>query len=709
MYNRFRFLFNATIATILLLGVSCTSLNGNRTPASDEARNYPPGSLRYIIWNSYITDPAKLPNIEAVKQAKPEAAAQIIEGIKKLQLTIMGSPFPKVDGIKDFSEYSPAQVRYRTMLLVARSQAPAFFKELRFAEPVFFLPGDSKEKSTYLLARYKDVDESFGAEGVPPAHLTVIYTDTMEKTLPGRYMLSGEGTDANKEKPKMVEVVAKATDKHGTESVKEMQARVRKVVKQLMFEVLREKTTANTIDIAPAVSRNVPLGLVSDYFGFYPPDLHTQIQWSRNTQNAFFHNPMNVDGLNKLSIGSGAEMQAYIKAKMLPELQQQLKNGRPAYDTVSKMLMGHAELKGVDRVTANIMGLLVGAGETSTLAVTRSVKNLIDRPEIYKAAVAAAKKADRNSATDKDQEAFDHYVWEALRYQPINPWVERRAIHDYTIESLREGQTTADKTVPVTKDARVLVAMESAMMDSDYFKDPEQFKLDRDLNKYFHMSFDYHKCLGDDVAKVLIPEIVKALLVNFDNLTYAATPDAKGSPFPESWVLNFTKKSKLVGIKPVQFPKAKAYFMSDDFIKATDGADEVSAISAYLQQNESPERVMNSVPPFRLDIGGMMKRDAALMTLQAKMMAQDKKLGSRAVCNSMMTEDINKQSREDFCALPYKFRACHFLNRVAGQKSAQHAFNQCAYGFGLLTPSQTADLATTLGKRSPAFAFLTYK
>ncbi len=727
--------------TIVLLSlVACvTTGDKNRYPANapEEVRNYPPGG-RFLIWN--IANPVAIKALQEKAEAEPPdaGAKELLTKIKTIQATMVVA-FEKIDkptGITKFEDYTVPQARFRAMLIVSRQSGNDFFAELRKAEPVFCLPGDDKERATCIVARYDEVHRSFGEVSrlKPPPDLNVIYTPVMEPTLGGNeFMLSRDGREghslANEEKfPLMHDFVNNSNKGNGSKDAS--MKRVRHIVKRLTLEALRDHAddVTKTLDVGAYISRNISMGLVSDYFGFYPPDFYTQVQWSQNTQQSFFHNPLNFEPLNKLALAAGQEMQAYITKMLMPELKREMEFSRPAYDTVTQMIQGHAQFEkgGVDpmaRVMANTIGLLVGAGETTNLAVTRSLYNLLTRPDILPQAIAAAKKANSRTATAVDNQLFDHYVWEALRFQPINPWVERRAFHDYSVTPVKEvvnGTDVPGTPVPIAEGTRVLVAMQSGMMDSKKYKDPTKFDITRPLGDYMHVSIDYHRCLGDDVALVMVPEIIKQVLINLPGLRLQMAPDKegkmvavppndpKGSPFPETWKLEFDSKSAEIKGPSSHMEEARAYLFGE-LASLADAAEQVSVIRNYVTHHDDFNRVRN--PLARLDFPQTLANSAAIDELEKKMVAKVSRLGAPEFCVNATAVETFRSAKDlqAFCSLPFDFRACYFLQRTAALKSPQHAFDHCAFRAEAkdAAPGVFAKLKT-LADSNPTFAFLKY-
>lgn len=181
-----------------------------------------------------------------------------------------------------------------------------------------------------------------------------------------------------------------------------------------------------------------------------------------------------------------------------------------------------------ERVIANTIGLLVGGVETTSAAIVQVLDELLARPVQFDAA--------RGAAVVGNDDLLAQYVWEALRFHPINPFVVRFCEQDYMLAA-----DTARKSL-VKAGTVVLASARSGMMDDREINTPEEFRLGRPDYQNMHFGYGYHTCLGDQVSLVQIPAIIQRLLL-CKNLRRAAGPDGQvdfqGGPFPEKFVLQF--------------------------------------------------------------------------------------------------------------------------------------------------------------------------
>jgi cytochrome P450 len=304
--------------------------------------------------------------------------------------------------------------------------------------------------------------------------------------------------------------------------------RIRSIARQATAEGIASRTSPDgTLDLVPALGRAVPVRIVQDYFGFRAPTADL-LRWSHQTQDSFFHNVPYVRGfrgflirtfglggeplqarqreaaeVHHAAFRAGEEMRSFLDDYIAHHSAEIL-----AEDTVlSRMLRVNDSLthpKEMDRIRSNVMGGLIGAVETSNAAIVQSVHQILRRPDVLARARAAAAAAGDEPAAVA---AFSAFVWEALRFHPINPFVVRYVQQDVWIGS-------GDQAVLLREGRRVLVATHSAMLDPRSVQDPDAFRTDRpERDREMNLGYAMHRCLGDHVAQAMVPEVVRQILL----------------------------------------------------------------------------------------------------------------------------------------------------------------------------------------------------
>lgn len=340
-------------------------------------------------------------------------------------------------------------------------------------------------------------------------------------------------------------------------------------------------------------------------------------------------------------------------------------------------------------------------------------------------AVALAKTA-KNISDPKDPNNvnFDKIIWEALRLEPLNPWVTRFATKDFKMVATHEFDESKQMELEVEEKSLILAAMASGSRDSAYFNDPNTFKLDRssDSGRYIHTSFGFHECLGADVVTQMLPEIIKQVLANLEGInnlehlvtpTVAATattpeiiggiPDKKGGPFPESWIFRFDR-SNLAGK-----PTAKKEI--DRYVKG-DGAS--SPLLVFLASKNANVGEMSSQIATAYDLKNcpLVRMEAINKWYYRLATSVDQKDSTVACLTNQFPAAVDLESgrKEKFCATPHAFRSCFIAQRSTGNKSVEQAYITCVYEKLLLTADQRLAFKRDMASNRVAdsFSFLNY-
>lgn len=386
----------------------------------------------------------------------------------------------------------------------------ALFAELRAKRPILVTPGGPT-----VLTMFADVEEALTRN----LQFTVKpYAPKMDPAV-GPFMLARDGTVYNQRDKGIMRALIQQADLPG----------VRRRVAQIGAGMIAEGTSPDgRLELVSQVTRPGPIALTGQYFGFPGPDLTAMLRWSYATQYDMFHNLAGDPQVHAASVAAGAEMKAYLD-DFLPRRAQQVKADPKLDDVVARMLrLPTPPSIGFDqgRILSNTMGLLVGGIETTSAAIVQAIDQLLDRPDQLAAAVKAAQ-AD-------DDVTFDAIFWEALRFNPMAPFVGRLLVEPYTIAAGTPRQTA------LAAGTLVFASVASAMHDATVVPDPETFKAGRPAYHYLHLGFGEHRCLGDQVSLMQAPELAKQILkAGFTKRAAGSSGqlDFKGGPFPESLIL----------------------------------------------------------------------------------------------------------------------------------------------------------------------------
>jgi cytochrome P450 len=404
---------------------------------------------------------------------------------------------------------SPVAEKFRLVRGWIDNEPLAFFADLRAHRPIF-----AATEAT-LVARYPDVVEVLSHPSVFPVKL---YVPKMHD-----FMLSTDDEAAHQRDKSVMQAMLNMDDA----------PRVREMVGRFADEALT--SSKGRIELVSEYTRKIPIQLVGEYFGFPGPDLKTMMRWSYIAQLDNFHNYSFTSQGYSADVHAQAdaakvEMKDYI-SRLIPERLGQLKANPQLDDILSRILKTPFPSSigfGMDRLGVNVVGFLVGAVETTSQAVAQALDELLKRP-IY---LAEAKQA----AEKGDDELFNGYVWEAMRFHPIFPYLARISTQDYTIAK----GTTRESTIPAG--TVVLSLTWSAMFDSNEYALPDEFQPRRPYYSGLHFGYGMHRCLGEHVAMPMACEMMKKIILR-SNLRRApgeeGTLDYRGGPFPEHCVLQF--------------------------------------------------------------------------------------------------------------------------------------------------------------------------
>jgi len=169
-----------------------------------------------------------------------------------------------------------------------------------------------------------------------------------------------------------------------------------------------------------------------------------------------------------------------------------------------------------------LIGLFIGCIPTISRACVQALDQLLDRPQALASAQAAARSG--------DDALLAAHVFEAFRFNPINPLIYRRAARDARIAS---GSL---RSRLIRKDSMVLAVNLSAMFDPLQMDAPESFRTDRPWHDYIVWGYGMHTCFGAHVNRAAMPAMLKPLLLKHRLRRAAGAAghiDTGGTPFPQ--------------------------------------------------------------------------------------------------------------------------------------------------------------------------------
>lgn len=302
-------------------------------------------------------------------------------------------------------------------------------------------------------------------------------------------------------------------------------ARIRTFVATTASRLIDAARPEGRIDVVNGYARVVATGVVATYFGAPGPDQESTMRWMRALFDAVFLD--HSRRARRAATLAAGEQRPYME-ELIRTRRAELASGEPVPDDVLTRLvaMGTDEAwLDDDAVRRNVNGLIVGALDTTSKAVALVVDELLRRPAVLAGA--------RRSALSGDMEAVRGYAWEALRFVPHAPTLQRHCARDTTLAG-----------APLKKGGTVTALTLSAGFDKKAFPEPRRFRHDRPPDRYLHFGHGLHTCFGRHINAVQVPELVAGLL-RLSNLRRAPAGEGRlvyDGPFPDRLMVAFDEE-----------------------------------------------------------------------------------------------------------------------------------------------------------------------
>jgi cytochrome P450 len=424
-----------------------------------------------------------------------------IEGIAAVFPVAAAILSAKGDGLK--AKAAAAQQEPRVQRLAAR-----FFRA--------FLPNRVSSKKlvaaypntgTAFVMRYQDVVEVLDRN----ADFEVVYEPKMQAITSGEnFFLGMQDTALYTRDTSNMRLAMRRDD---VAAIVEPLARAR--AEKLLAQA------SNRIDVPQDLTLPVPTAIVTDYFGIATAQNSDLTAWATLMFWYLFIDLAGDPALDRRALDAAAACRAAIDAAIA---------GRKASGEVKDDVLGRclvmqkANLPGMDDlgIRNNLIGLVIGAIPTISKACVQTLEQLLERPQALASAQAAARSG--------DDALFAAHVFEAFRFNPVNPVIYRRAARDTTIAA---GSLRA-RSIPAG--TIVMASNLSAMFDPLKIESPESFRTDRPWGEYILWGYGMHTCFGAHINRAVMPAILKPLLAK-PGLRRAAGDagkiDTGGTPFPQ--------------------------------------------------------------------------------------------------------------------------------------------------------------------------------
>ncbi|MEL7117106.1 MAG: cytochrome P450 [Pseudomonadota bacterium] len=289
------------------------------------------------------------------------------------------------------------------------------------------------------------------------------------------------------------------------------------------------KDSGGKLDIVPYLTLEVPWDMTDTYFGCGATREKMQ-EWTTNLFWYLFLD-LNADPQGDANaLGQAAELREYLDS----HIADRKAHRTDAPDILNRCLaLQSADTPGMSDlgIRNNILGLLIGAIPTISKASCLALDELLRRPSALSSARRAAQRGD-------DADLAQH-IWEALRFNPFNPVIYRRATRDTEVAS------STLRRVKLSKGQIVFAGNFSAQFDRFEVPSPNEFRTDRPWETYILWGYGMHRCFGDAINQAIIPAILKPLLAQ-EGLRRAKGPAGQISTgnagFPAHFTVEFDPK-----------------------------------------------------------------------------------------------------------------------------------------------------------------------
>lgn len=373
------------------------------------------------------------------------------------------------------------------------------------------LVGAYPNAGTAIVTRYQDVVEVLDRN----ADFEVVYEPKMRAiTGSGNFFLGMQDTALYERDVSNMRLAMRRDD---------VAAIVEPAARRLAEQLVAKQT--NRIDVPKDLSLLVPTAIVTDYFGITGARNDDLIDW---TTSMFWYLFVDLAGDPAIA-GKALDAAAACRSAIDAAIASRKAAGAAKDDVLGRCLvLQKANQPGMDDldIRNNLIGLVIGAIPTISRACVQVLDQLLDRPRALESAQAAARGG--------DNALLAAHVFEAFRFNPINPLIYRRATCDATIAA---GSLRARK---IPKGTMVLASNLSAMFDPLKIEAPESFRTDREWGEYMLWGYGMHACFGAYINRSVMPAILKPLLAKAGLRRAAGKAgriDGGGTPFPRHfWV-----------------------------------------------------------------------------------------------------------------------------------------------------------------------------
>ena len=300
-------------------------------------------------------------------------------------------------------------------------------------------------------------------------------------------------------------------------------------------------SSAGRIDVVGDLLKRVPAEICLRYFGLKCADVDALGDWTMALSALLFGDPYGNPATRELAL-NGCRRLRFVIDDALVRTQRLARQGKLPADggdtLIERLVMLQREQTVTDaEIRAALIGLATGFIPTNTLAATRMLEVLLNRPEAMAMATAAA--------AARDLPAMRRIVLEAGRLNPaLSPGQWRYCPQDAVVDVDGQPRTIAGGST-------LLVSTMSAMRDRRAVQQPNRFWPDRPGPDGTWQEPDLvfgigpHACMGKHLAIEQISALFSVLLKRpgLQVAKGAAGRMQTVGPFPRGLVMSFATPS----------------------------------------------------------------------------------------------------------------------------------------------------------------------
>ena len=255
-------------------------------------------------------------------------------------------------------------------------------------------------------------------------------------------------------------------------------------------ELLDAVDGKDVVDAAVDYAQHIPVRIIAKMLGFPAEDAEMF--------RTIVHNVMeSVDLPVEQRMANFLDLDAYLTA----QVEDHIDNQR---DDLTSFLL-EAEMDGrplePEHVGGTIILLLIAGIDTTWSAIGASLWHLAKTPE------------DRQRLVD-EPELMPFAIEELLRaYAPVT--MARLVAQDHEFQGC-----------PMKTDEWVLLPFPAANLDPEAFEDPDEVKIDREVNRHAAFGLGIHRCAGSNLARMEMRVAIETWLERFGADFSLADPDA---------------------------------------------------------------------------------------------------------------------------------------------------------------------------------------